>query len=66
VNARTYDNLPVEFHGYGPHAGDQFRNSLYYPGSYGSYDEWEERLLPPIRLQICTGADAIEASGCGH
>lgn len=53
------DKLIYEFHGYGPHAGDQFRNSLYYPGNYGSYDDWEERLLPPIRLQIRTGAEML-------
>lgn len=67
ADIQEFDNIPLfddekiiyQFHGYGPHSGDKFRHSLYYPGNYGAYDQWEERLLPVIRFRIRTRADIL-------
>jgi hypothetical protein len=51
-------NTLYQFHGYGPHTGDCHRNDLWFPRyepdseTFRSYEEWEERLLAPIRFSI--------------
>ena len=47
-----------QFHFYGPHTGDVYRPSLWYPRyqtdeqRFRSYEGWEERMLSPIRFGI--------------
>jgi hypothetical protein len=54
-----------QFHQYGPHAGDCHRRDLWYPRyqadeeRFRSADEWEERMLPPIRFMIRNRAEMM-------
>lgn len=47
-----------QYHFYGPHTGDIYRPSLWYPRyeveeeRFRSYEGWEERMLSPIRFMV--------------